>query len=575
MVSGKTAGESYRLTDLVDLKALQKMAEAHFKSTGIPIGLIDAYDNSVLVGAGWQDICTKFHRANAATLQRCQESDNFIKANLKRGEPCSYKCINGLWDIGMPVVVFDEHMATLFLGQFFYEGEIPDRPFFSQQAKTYHFDERAYLAALDRVPVFTREKVQMILEYDIALASFIAELAEKALQQRRSDIEREALELRLHQAEKMESIGRLAGGIAHDFNNMLGVILGQAELSMLQLEPDSTIYNDLVKIHAAAKHSAELTRQLLAFARKQVVKPRVVNLTEIIDNMHNVLCRMIGENIELNWQPEPDLWPVWIDPVQIDQLLANLCSNSRDAIEGFGTITLEAKNCIVNSPHFAGTDELPPGDYVKLSVADTGHGMELATKEHIFEPFFTTKLPGQGTGLGLATVYGIVTQNKGFITVYSEPGKGTIFSIYLPRYQGEAVAIVDKEVKDETPRGQEQILLVEDDREILALTRSMLESLGYEVLATCEPDSAIELARRQKSPIDLLLTDVVMPKMNGPDLAEEIQRIYPGCKVVFMSGYTDDMIVKQGVLKSGLHFIQKPYSISELGSCLREALISS
>lgn len=570
---GKT-GQYLRLADLVDLNAIQKMADAHYTSAGMPIGLIDAYDNSVLVGSGWQDICTKFHRVHPEALKRCEESDNFIKANLKKGTFSSYKCLNGLWDIGMPVSVFDEHMATLFLGQFFYEEEVPDRPFFADQAEKYHFEQEAYLEALDRVPVFPREKVQMILQYDLALAAFIADMAEKAYLQKKTEAERALLEIRLRQAEKMETVGRLAGGIAHDFNNMLGVIIGQAELSMLNLAPEGKLYTDFENILEAAKHSADLTGQLLAFARQQVIKPRVVELEKVIGNMLKVLRRIIGENIELHWKRHPDLWQVQIDPAQINQVLANLCSNSRDSIDNVGSITLEAKNCVIDDPEFAGINQPLLGDYVKLSVADTGHGMDGETLEHIFEPFFTTKSAGKGTGLGLSTVYGIVKQHNGIITVDSEPGNGTVVHVYFPRHQKDQVVSATKEKHEEVSSPKEVVLLVEDDRNILEVTQKMLETLGYRTIAVDDPTEADKLVAEQQTPIDILLTDVVMPKLSGSELADTVKKHYPKCKVLFMSGYTGDMISQHNVLHRDVYFIQKPYTIRELGDSLREALCS-
>jgi len=570
---GKT-GEYLRLANLVDLNAIQKMADAHYTSAGMPIGLVDAYDNSVLVGAGWQDICTKFHRVHPEALKRCEESDNLIKANLKKGNFSSYKCLNGLWDIGMPVFVFDEHMATLFLGQFFYEEEVPDRSFFADQAERYQFEQKAYLEALDRVPVFPREKVQMILQYDLALAAFIAELAEKSYLQKKAEAEQAKLEIRLRQAEKMETVGRLAGGIAHDFNNMLGVIMGQAELSMLNLAPGSKLYTDFENILEAAKHSADLTHQLLAFARQQVIKPRVVDLEKVIGNMLKVLRRIIGENIELHWKRHPDLWQVQIDPAQINQVLANLCSNSRDSIDSVGSIAIEASNCVIDDPEFAGVDQLQMGDYVKLTVSDTGRGMDAKTQEHIFEPFFTTKSKGKGTGLGLSTVYGIVKQHKGIITVHSEPGNGTEINVYFPRHQKDQVVSTTKEKHEEVARRKELVLLVEDDRNILAITKKMLEKLGYRTIAVNDPTEAVELIAEQQTPIDILLTDVVMPKLSGSALADTVKRHFPKCKVVFMSGYTGDMITQHSVTQRDVYFIQKPYTIKELGSHLREALCS-
>ena len=568
-------GVTHRLGDLIDLKAVQNMADSHFKATGIPIGVIDAFDNSVLVGAGWQDICVNFHRANPETLKRCEESDNFIKSNLTEDSPCHYKCLNGLWDIGMPIIVKGQHLATLFLGQFFYEGEIPDRRFFIDQARQFNFNEKDYLDALFHVPVFTREKVQLILEYDIALIGFITELAEKALHEKQAEAEQKILKARLEQAQKLESIGRLAGGIAHDFNNMLGVIMGQVELSLLDLDPDSRLHADLKKIYKAACHSADLTRQLLAFARKQVISPRIVNLTETIDSMIKMLHRLLGENIDFKWLPETDVWPVKVDPVQIQQILANLCLNARDAIVDTGVITLEVENRMVKVSQIIGLDEMSRGDYVMISVSDTGRGMDDATVEHIFEPFYTSKPIGEGTGLGLATVYGIVSQNRGFIKVNSKPGHGTTFQIYFPRHDGPLDEQKQQKPPEPVPRGREIVLVVEDDSDILTIATRILKSLDYTVLTSKKPKEAVGLAEREQAAIDLLITDVIMPQMSGPELAGEILKVHPNCKVLYMSGYTADIIGQHGVLKEDIHFIQKPFTVRGLGERVREVLTST
>lgn len=575
MVSGSN-GENFGVTqlpDLVDLDALQGMADSHFKTTGIPIGLIDAFDGSILVGAGWQDICLNFHRATPETLKCCQESDTFINAHLSEDEPCAYKCLNGLWDIGIPIIVSEQHLATLFLGQFFYEGEVPDRQFFSNQAEKYSFNKKDYLDALDRVPIFSRDKVQTILEYDSSLVGFIADLAEKALLQKQEKQRRERLEAKLLESQKIESIGRLAGGIAHDFNNMIGVIMGQAELSMATLQPKSKLYSELENIYKAAEHSAELTHQLLAFARKQVIKPKVINLSDTIAKMLKMLHRLVGEGIDLKWCPADDLWPVKIDPAQIDQVLANLCVNARDATAGSGQLTIELSNCEV-AAHFIEYEEIPAGQYVKLSVLDDGCGMDSATVSQVFEPFYTTKAIGEGTGLGLATVDGIIKQNNGFITVYSERGKGTVFNVYLPSC-ADFPEFVEEDGAIGYSTGYETVLLVEDEERLLKTTREILRSLHYTVLTANSPQQAVEFAKQYQKPIHLLLTDVVMPKMSGPELAEKVSDISPDCRVLYMSGYTANMIVNQGVLKENIHFIQKPFTQKELGESIQKILQSS
>jgi PAS domain S-box-containing protein len=816
----------YRLADLLDLAILQKMADAHYRAAGMPIGIIDAFDGTILVGAGWQDICVKFHRANPVSLQRCRESDNYIKNRLAEGEACHYKCANGLWDIGMPIVVAGRHLATMFLGQFFYEGEAPDREFFIRQAHQFGFDVDDYLTALDRVPVFSRDKVDYILEYDKALVAFIADLAEHALLKREADeiiraserkfhavfdqayqllgvlavdgkvleanqsalrlsgveevevigrpywetpwwahspelqekvrlavrkaaqgelvrfeathpardgnlhyidfslkpvtdeagrvvllipegrditerkraaeeimrqaeflqllidtmpypifykdrqgrylgcnrafeqfygmsgeqlagrtvyeiaprelaevyhradeelfshpgtqsyeaciqsadgvrrdvifhkatfegpdealaglvgiivditerkqAEQEKLKLQdqLILAQKMESVGRLAGGVAHDFNNMLGVILGNAELAMKEVGPAHPLRKDLEEIHKAAERSADLTRQLLAFARKQTVAPRVLDLNETVGRMLTMLQRLVGEDIDLIWMPGRDLWQVRIDPAQVDQIMMNLAVNARDAIAGVGKISIETGNVIADAAYCVAHVGIVPGEYVILALSDNGSGMDRETLTNIFEPFFTTK-EGKGTGLGLATVYGIVKQNNGVISVYSEPGKGTTFKICLPRYAGKTARDAAGEATASATGGPETVLLVEDEAMLLKLAKTMLGKLGYSVLSASTPVEAIRLAREHTGTIHLLLTDVVMPEMNGRDLARQLLSLSPGLKCLFMSGYTANVIASHGVLEEGVHFIQKPFSLHDLAAKLREVL---
>ena len=312
----------------------------------------------------------------------------------------------------------------------------------------------------------------------------------------------------------MESVGRLAGGVAHDFNNMLGVIIGRAEMALGQ-DVSTDVQHDLKEILNAGQRSADLTRQLLAFARKQTAAPKILDLNDTISGMLKMLKRLIGEDIELSWVPGSDLWKVKIDPSQVDQILANLAVNARDAISGVGAITLKAENVVVDDSDRAETPELIPGEYVLLTVSDTGEGMSQEVREKIFEPFFTTKELGKGTGLGLSTVYGIVKQNDGFIHVASEPGKGTTFKIYLPRFEDETAQVPSEEVTGKRPTGTETILLVEDDEAILSLSKMILENLGYTVLAAQTPGHAIHLVEEHPGDIHLLITDVVMPEMNG------------------------------------------------------------
>ncbi len=379
------------------------------------------------------------------------------------------------------------------------------------------------------------------------------------------------LEEQYRQAQKMDSVGRLAGGVAHDFNNMLGVILGNAQLALMRVNSSEPLHKDLQEIEKAAKRSADITRQLLAFARKQTIAPRILDLNEAVANMLKMLQRLIGENIALAWIPEVTMCSVKIDPGQIDQLLANLCVNARDAITDVGKISIETKNITLDTAYCADHAGFIPGEYVQLAVSDNGCGMAPEIQGNIFDPFFTTKELGKGTGLGLATVYGIVKQNNGFINVYSEPGQGTVFRIYLLRHLGKDVEKQEKRCS-EVKGGHETVLLVEDEAAILKMTKKMLESMGYHVLPVATPKEAIAFAASNTGQIDLLLTDVVMPEMNGMDLTKQLLEMYPDLKNLFMSGYTANVIAHHGILNEGVHFIQKPFSRQDLAASVRKTL---
>lgn len=386
-----------------------------------------------------------------------------------------------------------------------------------------------------------------------------------------AEMEKFRLQAQLQQAQKLESIGQLAGGVAHDFNNMLSVILGHAEIALMKQETTQELHKHLQEIRKAAIRSAGLTRQLLAFARKQTISPTVLDINETVEGMLKMLRRLIGEDIHLIWRPEAHPWPVKVDPSQIDQILANLCVNARDAIRGVGTVTIETGNRTFSGDDCAHLTDTKPGDYVILAVSDTGCGMEQELLGSIFEPFFTTKEMGQGTGLGLATVCGIVKQNNGFINVLSEPGQGTTFTIYLPRCESGKSAN-ETAVSETVCRGHETILLVEDQPEILAVCSLFLRDMGYTVLIADGPLEAIRLADNYPGDIHLLLTDVIMPEMNGRDLANRLTAVYPDMKRLFMSGYTDNVIARHGVLEEGENFIQKPFSMKDLAVKLRTVL---
>ena len=414
------------------------------------------------------------------------------------------------------------------------------------------------------------ESIGKLINYEGQPATIVS--IRDLTQRNQAEEEKTKLQSQLLQAQKMESIGRLAGGVAHDFNNMLGVMRGHAEIAMSRLEKDHPVRVNLLQVLDAAERSANLTRQLLAFARQQTISPRVLELNDVVAGMLKLLKRLIGEDIVLAWMPGGDIWPVMIDPSQIDQLLANLCVNARDAIANGGKVIIETKNVHLDEDYCTDQAGCIPGDYVLLSVSDTGSGMDKETQAKIFEPFFTTKEIGRGTGLGLATVYGIVKQNKGFINVYSEPGMGTTFKIYIPSCKDQVGADLEQEKPRPAAGGHETILVVEDEPSLLDLTRMMLEVKGYQVLTAGSPGEAIQLAKEHGGGIHLLLTDVVMPGMNGRDLEHEIRSLLPGIQSLFMSGYTADVIAHHGVLEEGVHFIQKPMSVENLAAKVREVL---
>ncbi len=406
--------------------------------------------------------------------------------------------------------------------------------------------------------------ISPVLDSDGQIVNFVAV--------KRDMTDKLQLEDQIRQSQKMDSVGRLAGGVAHDFNNNLQVILGYTSLALKQIQPNQPIQHDLEEIKKAAERSANLTRQLLAFARKQTVAPRVLDLNDTVEGMLKMLRRLIGEDIELTWIPGPGLWPVYIDPSQIDQILANLCVNARDAIDGIGGISIETGNITLDEAYGMSHLGFTPGEYVQLEISDTGCGMDKETLEKIFEPFFTTKETGKGTGLGLSTVYGIVKQNNGFINVYSEPGQGTTFKVFLPHHVGSATSAQIMDVEN-IPKGRgETILIAEDDPSILKFTRRILSETGYNVFTANTPGEAIRITNENAGKIDLLVTDVIMPEMNGKELAQQLQTAYPGLKCLYISGYTADVIVHRGVLNEGTQFLQKPFTIFDFAIRVREEL---
>ena len=374
--------------------------------------------------------------------------------------------------------------------------------------------------------------------------------------------EKEKLQTQLIQSQKMEAVGRLAGGVAHDFNNMLSIILGHSEMLLENIEKTDPFYNSLKEIKNAANRSADLTKQLLAFARKQTVTPKPADINKAVEKMRKMLRRLIGEDIDLIWQPDKYPGIIMIDKSQFDQIMINLCVNARDSITSDGKITIKTEKKVLTAEVCMSMQGAVPGSYIMLSVSDNGSGMSSETISNLFEPFFTTKERGKGTGLGLSTVYGIIKQNNGYIDVKSIPEKGSEFRLYLPECSNKIPELPAEHMKNSSSNAV--ILLVEDEPEILEITKIMLEHSGNTVLHAGSPAAAVKKAEEFHSRIDILLTDVVMPEMNGKELEEKVAEIHPEIKSLFMSGYTADIIAPHGIIEKNMNFIQKPFSIKDL-----------
>jgi PAS domain S-box-containing protein len=396
---------------------------------------------------------------------------------------------------------------------------------------------------------------------------YVRDLTER----KRGEEERARLESQLLHAQKLESVGRLAGGVAHDFNNMLSVILGYADLIASRLDASDPLHEPLQEIKKAAGRSRDTTRQLLAFSRRQIIAPKTIDLNQLVENARNTLLPLIGEDVELRFESGQELWTVVFDPSQFEQMLVNLVVNARDALRDGGKITIETANVTLDAGYCREHPEARAGEYVVLTVRDDGVGMDAETLAHIFEPFFSTKEVGKGTGLGLATVYGVIKQNGGFINVQSEPGRGSSFKVFIPR---TATGLTEARAMADAPAARRPgtVLVVEDDEMVRHLTRSMLLTLGYAVLPAATPNEALSLCQKLDVRIDLLLSDVVMPEMKGSELSRRVREIRPDINVLFMSGYTSDVVVRHGVFDDAVSFIQKPFTMAELARSVESAM---
>ena len=420
-----------------------------------------------------------------------------------------------------------------------------------------------------RVPI----EVSSRLIYENGVPVAVQGNARDITERKRAEEALRASQFQLQQSQKLEAIGQLAGGVAHDFNNMLTAIIGYTDLSLRRVGLENPIRRNLEETKKAAERAASLVRQLLAFSRKQILEPKVLDLNDVVKDMEKMLTRLIGEDINLATRLEAELGSVKADPCQVEQIIMNLVVNARDAMPRGGRVTIETANTTLDDQTVLRHVSVEPGEYVMLAVSDTGSGMDQETQRRIFEPFFTTKDVGKGTGLGLSTVYGIVKQSGGYIWVYSEPGLGTMFKVYLPRIDDATAVNVETLAQQATAlRGSETILLVEDEEVVRGLTRKILMQAGYNVLDANGGEEAIRVCRAHNGPIHLLVTDVVMPEISGKEVAERLLQLRPAIRVIFMSGYTDEAIVQHGALDANVEFIQKPFTWIGLTRKVRDVL---
>jgi len=434
---------------------------------------------------------------------------------------------------------------------------------FSKEAEHKRFEFR--LNNSEGTPVWVETFGAFILDDKETVEDALFVLASRDITERR------ALENNLRQSQKMEAVGLLAGGVAHDFNNLLTVINGYTDIMLSKVKPDETIYNYLQQVKKSGQRASSLTRQLLAFSRRQILQPEVINLNKLTQDMEKMLRRLVREDIEFITYYDESLKLIQADPGQVEQILLNLVVNASDAMPSGGKLIIETKNEYLDENYVANETIAKAGDYVRLTVSDNGIGMDKETRERIFEPFYTTKESGKGTGLGLATVYGIVKQSHGAIWVYSELGRGTTFKVYLPVADKQAATQAEKP-KESDVKGKESILVIEDDNAVRRMTVEGLKDLGYHVYDVEDGPKGIDLVKENGKTIDLLLTDVVMPNMSGREVADTIKPMVPNIKVLFMSGYTDNDIVHHGVLQEGINFIQKPFTVMGLARKIRQVL---
>ncbi|HTK95108.1 MAG TPA: GAF domain-containing protein [Terriglobales bacterium] len=577
------------LEELVTQGEVKRIGSPSFDWMGVPLKkddetfgvlAVQTYDEKIRYGEKDKELLTfvSQHVANALQRRRDQEA---VKRSEERYRSLVESAVYGIYRSAMDDRFLDVNPALVeMLGY-----DSPEEVLALDVARDVYLDpnERGdlvqkyhYTRHVDSVEVKWKRKDGTPMTVRLSGRAVVSVAGEpEGFEMIAEDVtERRAFEEQMRQSQKMEAVGRLAGGVAHDFNNLLTVIKGYTELVLDSYSEGDPRRGEIEEIRKAADRAGALTRQLLAFSRQQVLAPKTLNLNQVVQSMDGLMHRLLGENIELSTLLGPDVGRVRADPGQLEQVLMNLAINARDAMPRGGKLTIGTANAEIDELYAREHPTIAPGSYVLLAVSDTGQGMDTETQAHIFEPFFTTKEQGKGTGLGLSTVYGIVKQSGGDIWVYSEVGVGSTFKVYLPRVDAPAELVAPSSGSPRRAVGSETILLVEDEDGVRALVRKFLERSGYQVIEASSGDQALGLAHKHGDKIDLLLTDVVLPRMSGSELARRLVDMYPQTRVLYMSGYTDDAIVHHGVLSAGAAFVQKPFTAEALGRKIREILES-
>jgi len=567
--------------DLFDVAEIQRIQDAFAAATRVASIITDPDGHPLTAPSNYCRLCKDVIRQTERGLANCMRSDAVLGRPNPAG-PIMQPCLScGLWDAGASIFAGDRHIANWLIGQV--RNEALDEHAMHAYAREIGADPEVFSSALAEVPIMPKTQFEQVCHALFLVANQMSQVAYQNVQlavqvaeRKRAEAERQRLEAQLRQVQKLEAVGQLAGGVAHDFNNILTAILGNVELGLSALgsplASSDTVRQALEQIDRSAQRAAELTHQLLAFSRQQISQPQVLDLNRMLAEMEKMLRRLLTENILLSLRQAPQLKPVRIDAGSLEQVIVNLAVNARDAMPDGGRLLLETADVVLDEAHARQHADARPGPHVMLAVSDTGIGMSRETQERIFEPFFTTKGLGRGTGLGLATVYGIIKQAGGHITVYSEVGRGASFRIYLPAV--EAPLAVPEIVRDgePTPGGSETILVCEDAEPVRALATRILISAGYTVLAAENGEQALELAAAHPGPIDALVTDVMMPGMNGRAVSDALTARYPALRTLFVSGYTANVIAHHGVLDEGVEFLEKPFTRESLLRRVRDVL---